>query len=196
MSSLRSFLEKEKAKYIESDIYNIDSVIQEKELREEFFLSDDVCFAMAASSAMISIVLALVLALLSPFLMPIDFDNKIIRGATFFGVLITTVIGLIAFHSPLCNFIFKINKNSRIMYRCKEKIFKEKTITIEAMEEMTQYCDENMFKKFLIFADKEPTYAKLEAFVSKYEREFEMIEHNEKIDNLTASLYRNNKKLT
>lgn len=192
MSSLRSFLEKEKAKYIESDIYNIHSVIQEKELREEFFLSDDVCFAMAASSAMISIVLALFL----PFLMPIDFDNKIIRGAAFFGVLITTVIGLIAFHSPLCNFIFKINKNSRVMHRCKEKIFNEKIITIEAIEEMTQYCDENMFKKFLIFADKEPTYAKLEAFVSKYEREFEMIEHNEKIDNLTASLYKNNKKLT
>lgn len=81
------------------------------------------------------------------------------------------------------------------MYCCKEKIFNEKIITIEAIEEMTQYCNENMFKNFLIFADKEPTYAKLEAFVNKYERESEMIEHNAKIDNLTSSLYTNNKKL-
>lgn len=189
MSSLRSFLEKEKAKYIESDISTIDSVIQEKELRKEFFLSDDVCFAMAASSVMIPIVLAL----FSPFLMPIDFDNKIIRGATFFGVLMTTVIGLIAFHSPLSNFIFKINKNSRVMYRCKEKLFKESVMKIEDIEEMTKFCDENMFKKFLIFADKKPTYEKLEAFIIQHEQEPKMIGANTNIDDLVSSLYNKEK---
>lgn len=187
MSSLKSFLERKKAKYIGSDISTIDSVIKEKELKKEFFLNDDVCFSMATSS----VVIPIILALLSSVLIPIDY--KIIRGATFFGVLITTVIGLIAFHSLLSNFIFKINKNSRAMYRCKEKIFKASVMKIENVEEMTKCCDENMFKKFLIFADKKPTYEKLEAFIIQHEQEPKMIEANTNIDDLVSSLYNKEK---
>lgn len=182
LSLIKYWYQKRKSKYMEAPGEK-NSLITDAAIKSELIDVDILIFA--------PLLMSTVFLCVGIFMVPESWLNS--AGNRLIVSFCLMVLGFI-FYFCIFPFLKRRIKEQEmtplIVQNCKEKFFYNKIMSLEELEELSLYCNENDFKSFLKFSERKPTYQKLEVFISEYKINLKEKEEEMKIDELALSIYK------